>query len=199
MRFIVVAPKVSPFVKQLIDFENTFVIAVDSALKDLIKNHIHVDAAIGDFDSLENQSLLENLPVIKLDPKKDVSDTNYALEYAFGNSEDVILLGGLFGNRIDHLYGNLLLLIKYPKLTIIDESNKIKAYGEGIYTFKKDEYDYFSIFALEESIISISGAKYPLDNYHLNMSDPLGLSNEIEEELRLTVTKGFVMVIRSKK
>ena len=199
MRFIVVCPKVPQNIKQLIAFENVFVVAVDAALKDLVKNHIHVDAAIGDFDSLENPQLLENLPTIKLNPVKDVSDTFSALEYAFSNSEDVVMVGGLFGSRIDHLYANLLLFHHYPKLTIIDEGNKIQSFTEGTYTFEKDEYDYFSIFSIKESLISTKGSKYNLTDYWMKPNDPLGLSNEIEDTLTLTVKQGHVIVIRSKK
>lgn len=200
MRFIVVSPTVPKNIKTLVSLEHSFVVAVDAAVETLIKNRIHVDVAIGDFDSLVDHTLLSDLPVIKLNPIKDVSDTNYALAYAYENTKDVTLVGGLFGSRIDHLYANLMLMHKYPSLTIIDEGNLIQSFQQGTFSINKKDYDYISIFALKDSLINLKGVKYPLYDYSLMTFDPLGLSNEIlKEEMILEVLEGHVIVFQTKQ
>ena len=59
---------------------------------------------------------------------------------------------------------------------------------------------YFSVFSYTETAeISLSGTKYPLNNYCLTNKFPLGVSNEIiENEAELTLNNGQVIVIFSK-
>ena len=107
MKIAIIASKVPNNIQKLIN--NRLVIAVDSAVSELISRNIKVDIAIGDFDSLSDLSLLNDIKHIKLSTIKDLSDTHYALNYAYDLSDDVILIGGLEGKRIDHLIANLLL------------------------------------------------------------------------------------------
>ena len=197
MTVIVIAPKVPLNIKKLIDLNDCFIIAVDKAVEDLNRLKIHYDLAIGDFDSLQDEKSIKS-EQIKLNVVKDESDTFEAIAYAYQKSDTVILVGGLQGNRIDHLYANLLLFQKYPNLTIIDEHNRITSKRKGIYSYDDNGYDYISIFAINDAIITLTGTKYLLSKYQLKKDNPLGLSNELITKATIEVIEGVVLVIQSK-
>jgi len=199
MKIVVVSPKVPKAIKSIIDLNDKTVYACDNAVSELLKQDIHIDLAIGDFDSLKNASLLEGIKTIKLSRDKDESDTAYALRHAYQNTDDVTLVGGIKGSRSDHFIGNLLLLEKYPNLTIMDETNKIVRLEAGTYIINKEIFQYMSLFPLLDSVISIKGTKYELENEELFQYDTLGLSNEIlDKEATLELHKGVLLVIQSK-
>lgn len=194
----VVSPKVPKDLRKVVDIENSVIYACDSAVEELIKQGIRIDLAIGDFDSLNDKSLLKDIKVITLSKMKDDSDTAYALRHAYQHSDNVILVGGLQGKRIDHLVANLLLLEKYPELTIIDDMNKINRLEKGIYNIKRTHFKYLSIFPFEDSTITLEGTLYPLDHEKLFMYDVIGLSNEfIRDDVLLEVHEGTILLILS--
>lgn len=197
MKIAIISPSVPKDIKKIITVEDYYIIAVDGAVESLSKQGIQYQLAIGDFDSLKDESLLSG-NVVRLNPIKDDSDTAKALEMAFEKSDDVILIGGTEGARKDHFIANLMMLLKYPSLVIMDAYNYISLKTTGLYSLEKKGYDYLSVFAIENSIITLKNVKYPLSNFELNRFDPLGLSNEIIGVASLQIHQGLVMVIQSK-
>lgn len=197
MKIAIISPSVPKDIKKIITVEDYYIIAVDGAVESLSKQGIQYQLAIGDFDSLKDESLLSG-NVVRLNPIKDDSDTAKALEMAFEKSDDVILIGGTEGARKDHFIANLMMLLKYPSLVIMDAYNHISLKTAGLYSLEKKGYDYLSVFAIENSIITLKNVKYPLSNFELNRFDPLGLSNEIIGVASLQIHQGLVMVIQSK-
>ncbi len=199
MKIAVVSPKVPKDIKKLIDFESRVVYAVDSAVHELLKQGVLIDLAIGDFDSLKNKALLKDIKTIKLSKDKDDSDTAYALRHAYQKTDDVVLIGGLHSKRVDHLVANIMLLEKYPNLTIMDNNNLIKRYDAGEYTINSNDYKYLSIFPIDNAKITIKDTFYELNNYKLYRFDTLGLSNKIiKKQATLQVHEGSLLVIQSK-
>ena len=199
MKIAVVSPKVPKDIKKLIDFESRVVYAVDSAVHELLKQGVLIDLAIGDFDSLKNKALLKDIKTIKLSKDKDDSDTAYALRHAYQKTDDVVLIGGLHSKRVDHLVANIMLLEKYPNLTIMDNNNLIKRYDAGEYTINSNDYKYLSIFPIDNTKITIKDTFYELNNYKLYRFDTLGLSNKIiKKQATLQVHEGSLLVIQSK-
>ncbi len=199
MKIAIISPKVPKNIKELINIDEYKIYAVDSAVKDLINQKIKIDLAIGDFDSLKDKSVLKHLKTIKLSEMKDDSDTAYAIRHAYQQSEEVILIGGLHSKRVDHLIANIMLLEKYPNLTIIDSNNIIKRYDEGTYIIEKLNYKYISLFPITDAKINIKDTLYELSDYELYRFDTLGLSNEIiKKQAMLTVSKGTLLVIQSR-
>lgn len=197
MKIAIISPSVPKDIKKIITVEDYYIIAVDGAVESLSKQGIQYQLAIGDFDSLKDESLLSG-NVVRLNPIKDDSDTAKALEMAFEKSDDVILIGGTEGARKDHFIANLMMLLKYPSLVIMDAYNHISLKTTGLYSLEKKGYDYLSVFAIENSIITLKNVKYPLYNFELNRFNPLGLSNEILGVASLQIHQGLVMVIQSK-
>lgn len=181
-------------------FNDYYIVAVDKGAKILLDNNISFSYAIGDFDSISNEDLNKIKSISKtriLNPIKNETDTLEALEYAFSLSDDVTLLGGIQGKRIEHFLANICLFKKFPKLKIIDDNSYIELVDTSK-TYFIDEYKYISFFSLENSIISLKGFKYNLDNYSLDMFDSLCISNEIVDKACLIVEKGVILAIKSK-
>ncbi len=180
--------------------EDALVIGADKGALNAVSKGIKLDIAIGDFDSVTNDEfeLIKNnsKKIIKLNPIKDETDTKEALELVKAYDE-IIILGGIKGNRIEHFYANLLLFYKYKNLKMIDDNSLIEAHDE---SFKPNlDYKFISIFSLDDNTnITLSGFKYNIENYSLKMSDPLGISNEIIDSPYITINSGKILIIYTK-
>lgn len=179
--------------------ESDVIIAVDQAVLALYKQRIKIDLAVGDFDSLSNQGMLINLHVIRLNPIKDVTDTHQALvEAKKMNPDELILIGGIGGERIEHFIAHTLFFDEFPELKIIDDYSVITLLHEGIHDVHSKGY--VSFFAYPKAKLSLIGFKYPLSRYLLMTYDPLCISNEvIEDKGMIHVHEGRVMMIESVK
>lgn len=177
---------------------------VDKGALYLAKQGIKMKVAIGDFDSIQPNDL-EKIKqyaqeIIQLNPEKDQSDSQVAIELASQRGyTHGLILGGL-GRRFDHSYVNLQLLLQSDiSLTLQDQNNKIVALPEGKHTLKRDNYRYLSVFSQGDGIISINGVKYPLENYAMKKNNLIGLSNEIiESEAHLELKNCSFLIIQSK-
>ena len=179
---------------------NNYIIGVDHWCLDLIKNGIKMDVAIGDFDFLtsdEKKLIKDNCKeYIELSPIKDATDSLAAVRKALEVSVDILIVGGIKGKRIEHFLGNLMLVNTYG-VKMVDDDTLIYKLTTGEYTFYKDEYKYISFFTLDEAELTLEGFKYPLNKYNLFPSDPLCISNEVEEKGKM-ILKGSIIVIKSK-
>ena len=72
---------------------------------------------------------------------------------------------------LTHLYkqGIQCLLVQYPdtKITLYDRQNKITYLPKGHHHIPVTD-DYFSLFALKDTVLSLNHCQYPLDHYLLN-------------------------------
>ena len=175
------------------------IIGADRGALHAIKYGIKPNIAIGDFDSVNEEELniiKENSnKVIKLNSVKDKSDTLEAIELV-KDYDEIHILGGIKGKRIEHLFANIIALINYPNALLKDEDSLIEVIKDNNYKIKQ-EYKFISLYAIEESVISLSGFKYNLDNYLLKLSDPLCLSNEIINNPKICLKKGKLLIVYS--
>lgn len=200
----------APCNEVLIDEINNadLVIGADSGANTLYKYNIKPDILLGDFDSISktvlnyysgSQCNIEIYP-----PEKDYTDTELALVKAMELGCKEICFLGCTGSRIDHLLGNLGLL----KICL---DNDIKAYirddNNLIFIVKtscklagnKGQVISFQAYGDAVKNFSIKGAKYELNDYILTIGDPRTVSNEfMEEDIYISFSKGYVMIIYSK-
>lgn len=198
MRAIIILKNINNINKELIN--NSFIVGADRGALNAINNGITPDISIGDFDSVSNQEFeiikKHSKKIIKLNPIKDETDTFEAIELV-KNYDEIIILGGISGNRIEHFYANLLLFNKYPNLKIIDDNSLIYTISNSI--IPTNEYKFISIFSLDDNTnITLEGFKYNLLNYNLKINDPLCISNEIISNPKITINKGKILIIHSR-
>lgn len=174
-------------------------IGVDNGVFHLVNQNIKPIIAIGDMDSLENSELLSNMDIKKYSSIKDDTDTALALEYAFSKGYTHIDLYGVTKKRMDHFMAVLALLEKYQDkhIVIYDEYNKIQVLNSGKHCILKDGYKYFSLFAFDETYLTIEDAHYPLHHYLLKRNDPLCVSNQMNENHAYITTSQTILLIQS--
>ena len=113
MRAIIVSGGTPPSEKLLKSYiqEGDFIIGVDKGCNALVEYDIHIDLALGDFDSI-NKEVYEilnskNTHILTYNSEKDYSDTHLGYITAIENGADKIFLFGATGTRVDHMLGNL--------------------------------------------------------------------------------------------
>ncbi len=177
---------------------NDYIIAVDQAVMALYKQRIKIDLAVGDFDSLTNHSMLSQLNVIRLNPVKDVTDTHQALvEASKIDYDELYMIGGIGGERIEHFMVHQMFFSEFPKLIIKDEHSTLYVIESGLHEIVTS--DYVSFFAYPKGVLSLSGFKYDLTKYRLSTYDPLCISNEVNGKGLVHVHEGKIMVVISKR
>lgn len=156
-------------------------IGVDHGITHLLKQGIVPVKAIGDMDSIVDKNVLKDLDVDWYSCIKDDTDTGLAIRYVLEKGYDEIDLYGVTQKRMDHFLAVLCLLEKYQDYHIIiyDRQNKIQVLKPGIHKIEKEDYYYFSLFAFDESIVTLKECHYPLNNYLLKRYDPLCVSNQM--------------------
>jgi len=200
MRVLVIVHPVPKDIRKFFDLKpDDYIIGVDQAILALYKQRIPVHLAVGDFDSLKNQGILTQLDTVRLEPEKDDTDTHRAMVEAMKkNPEELVMIGGFGGLRIEHFIAHLTLFNEFNKLVMIDENSKIYLLTQGKYEtqFK----GYISLFSYPDSVITLEGFKYPLTHYELKLFDPLCISNEIVDIMgHINIEKGQVIVVESQK
>ncbi len=182
--------------------KDAFVIGADKGALYCYKNGIQMDVAVGDFDSLNPEERARVCSFAKktvmLNPIKDDTDTAHALSL-LKDCEKVTILGGIQGKRIEHFLAILDLLTNDTRVCLKDNNSLLNVLLPGEYVLEKGPYQFFSIFAVEDSLVSLEGFAYLLDNFLLKRLNPLGVSNQIEgERARIILKRGKLLLVRSK-
>lgn len=185
-----------------------FIICADSGANCLYKYDIKPNILLGDFDSI-NKEVFEyynnNCPnVIKYPREKDFTDTELALSEALKLCIDEVVFLGCTGTRLDHLFGNMGLILRCVengiKAYIKDDNNTIFIIDKtSVLTGEKGEMFSIQAYMNEVKDLCIDGAKYPLHNYNLKFGDPRTISNEfLDGNVKISFKKGHVIVFKSR-
>lgn len=186
------------------------IIAADRGMDFLYEHKITPDIIVGDFDSVKNEALsyfkekgMSDIHV--LNPEKDDTDSECALQIALDHGADHIIIIGATGTRIDHVLGNISLLGKAMSegkmAELLDTHNRIRMIDNELEIEKNKQYGkYVSIIPVcKNNKITLEGFKYPLKDYTFEGFNTLGISNEIIDDIaKITVNEGQYIVIESK-
>lgn len=187
------------------------IMAVDSGMELLYQLHLHPDIIVGDFDSVNPDTLEyfeenEQIDICILDPEKDETDTEFAVREAIRRGALDIAIIGATGRRIDHMLGNLAILgigiSENISLRLLDPHNRIRMFNEPFTIKKSEQYGkYVSLIPYfgEVTSVTLQGMKYPLKDYTLNGFHTLSISNEIvADEAQISFSSGYLIVIESR-
>lgn len=181
--------------------DGDLIIAADGGCAYLEKAGIKPDIIIGDFDSLG--SVPEGDAVIRLNPVKDITDMNAAVDEGIKRGYTEFHLYGACGGRIDHTLANIQLVAQLSQKRIrafIHDEMIITAVSNGSLNFNSSCKGYISVFSHTDkcSGVYIKGLKYTLENAEIYNSFPLGVSNEfIGTESEIIIKNGTAIVIYS--
>ena len=178
-----------------------FVIAADGGLDHLERRGIGADLIVGDFDSLGR--VPEGANVVRHPEEKDDTDMVYAIRKGLElGYRRFILLGGV-GGRLEHTLGNLQLLdwlaTQGAQGFLAGEKTAATCLRSGMsVTFPPSMAGYLSVFCNSGTAegVTLAGLKYPLEDYTLSGSFPLGVSNQfLGEAATVSVEEGSLLLI----
>lgn len=197
------------YIKNIIDENNyDYIICSDGGANHAYKMDIIPDYIIGDLDSIEDNILKyyksKHVQFEKFPAKKDETDTELSILLAKKlNGKKIDLIGAL-GGRIDHTIANINLLyyIKNKGIT-----PKIISEREEIYIAIDEEIIIYGNIGDTISIIPIKGdakgitlenLEYTLDNYNVEFSKPLGVSNVMKKNsCNIKINEGSILIIKN--
>lgn len=193
--------------------EADLVIAADGGIGYMGVLGVEPDIILGDFDSLSDEErravevLKGEIPerVITLPVEKDDTDTMAAIRLGLERGyRDFRIYGGTGGSRLDHTIANIqsLLFIKNHDAVgyLMDGNGMIFVIKNETVDFRENMHGMMSLFSLtgKSEGVTISGMKYPLNDYTLTNDFPIGISNSfIGQAASVTVKNGEVLCMVS--
>ncbi|MDO5148761.1 MAG: thiamine diphosphokinase [Oscillospiraceae bacterium] len=182
--------------------DDDFVIAADGGYIFNSLHNIRTNLVIGDFDSLEDGDVSEDIEVIKLNPVKDETDILSAVDEGIKKGFREFHIFGGTGGRTEHTFANIQVLnylaVKDMQGFLYSESEIMTVIRNRSITFGPKMTGYISAFAFDSecSGVTETGLKYEIDNYTMKNSFPIGVSNEFTgKESTVSVKKGSLLVI----
>lgn len=203
-----VSPRLAYYLKKA-----SLVVAADSGAEFLFAQGIRVDVLVGDFDSCDPVALKgvtgAGCRVIELPVRKDVTDTEAALDFVLREGyPSVLMAGSMGGKRVDHEIANFFLVERFARRgldVVLISPRSVLCHvsgpgymGIGERTLTGKAGDWVSLFPVTEKVrgVTIDGLEYPLHDAVLERGATLGVSNRMTgEEARVAVRDGFLMVV----
>ena len=180
-----------------------YVVFCDSGLKHLDGLQVKPGLIVGDFDSHENPHL--DVETIVLPCEKDDTDTVFAVKEAIKRGFDDFLLVGVVGARLDHTLANVSLLLYLDSLgkkgQIIDDYSEMEIVSDAPVSIP-ERYPFFSLLNITGCAkgITVTGAKYPLQDAEITCEYQYGVSNEVlaGETATVSVKEGKLLLIKNR-
>lgn len=181
----------------------SLVIAADSGIKHAKHFDKEPELWVGDFDSASANLQEQYAEVAKLPfpVDKDMTDGEIAIDAALERGASSIILVGAFGGaRSDHAFTHFSLALKLAErgVEVILTDGRQEGYP---LTSTSKEFDFrkgtmFSILPFEDlRKLTLSGAKWPLDNIDLKFGSSLTMSNEVAGKLTARVESGRAILL----
>jgi thiamine pyrophosphokinase len=187
--------------------DGDFVVAADGGALALERWKVLPHLVVGDMDSLGDAGVQRlarrGIAVAKFPPDKDESDLELAVAQAVeAGAKEIVLLGALGGERLDHETANLLLLAdpSYDGVRIEARRGALRVRalrGPGSLSFEADVGSLVTLLPVgaDAEGIRTEGLRYPLVGETLAFGKSRGLSNEITSRpASVALTRGALLV-----
>ncbi|MCL2842079.1 MAG: thiamine diphosphokinase [Oscillospiraceae bacterium] len=177
-----------------------YIIAADSGYLHAKCLMVTPDVLLGDFDSLAE--LPEGIPIYRFPAKKNLTDTELAVNFAREQGYRDFLLLGATGSRMDHTLSNILLLSALrPGETgaVVDEHNQIW-FTDSELSLSAEPGTLFSLIPLATCEgVTTTNLAYPLHNATLLVGQGVGVSNVVlKSPANVTLSAGALLVMLCK-
>ena len=140
--------------------------------------------------------------IIQLPWEKDDTDTFYAVKEALKRGFTQFMLLGVIGQRFDHSLVNISVLLylreQGAQATIVDDYSEMQLVGAEPVRISKDCAN-FSLMCVAGDVsgVTVTGAKWSLDNAQIKTSYQYGISNQVEapEGAVVCVREGVLLLV----
>ncbi len=182
------------------------ILCTDGGMDVARKYDITPHLILGDFDSLKGE-LPADTEILRFPSEKDYTDLELAVIESISRGASEIIIAGGMGGRLDHTIANIQILMNYSRscpITMRDGRNLcFMLYGPcDLFEIETVANSYLSLFSLTDFCtgLSVSGVKYPLSDYTLTNTYPLGISNEFRDhKATLSLEDGSMLIAICKK
>ncbi|KAB2838644.1 MAG: thiamine diphosphokinase [Melioribacteraceae bacterium] len=177
-------------------------VCADGGANSAFKLGITPDFIIGDLDSINPtvKKFYESKSKIIKYKRQNDTDVEKCLKVLIKKKYDEVILLGATGDRLDHSYCNLGIVLKFfneIKINILHQKSFLKCFsGKVVFNTIKDEI--ISLYGIDgKTKIKSNGLKYPLENISLPFGVKESTSNvAIGGKVELKITGGKIFVIR---
>lgn len=210
MRSIIVSGGKAPSKELLKEYikDDDYIVGVDKGCNILREIEATPNIILGDFDSIDKEVLNyykdKGVKIEKFNPEKDYTDTDLGYIKALEVNPSEIILFGATGSRIDHMLGNIGILLKglreNIKVTIVDDNNIMYAVNKSSLV-KKEKGCVISFHALSDVVknLTIKNGKYPLNNYDMTLLEPRAICNEfLDDDIYIEFDSGIILILYTK-
>jgi thiamine pyrophosphokinase len=177
-------------------------VCADGGANSAYKLGLLPDLIIGDLDSISPISLKffsNKSEIVKIKRQND-TDVEKALKYLIKNKFAEVILLGATGDRLDHTFCNLGIVLKFSKQIKISIMHKKSFLSliEGVVNLKTQKGEILSIYGFDEKTkITSEGLKYKLNNLSLPFGIKESTSNvAAKDKVNLKIKGGKVFIIR---
>ncbi len=179
-------------------------VACDGGYKGFLKMKMEPDLFVGDFDTLDKDSISHPKKMIILPVMKDDTDVLYAVKELLSKGYDTFEFYGCLGGKIEHTIANIQVLAYLVKNNakgyLFSENNQIVVHmiHNSCIRFKPLKSGFLSVFSYNglSKGVDIENFMYTLKDAELSSDVPLGISNQfISKEGRICVQDGTLLLV----
>ena len=179
------------------------VIAADSGMRHAAALGVTPELWTGDFDSVEEglRAYHADIPMEIFPPEKDQTDGEIAVEAALKRgARELVLVGAFGGERADHAYLHLAAAVRLAgegvSCVLTSGVQEGVPLVPGEVSFDYEEGTLFSVLAFSDLAgLTLSGAKWPLQDRFVPFGSSLTLSNEVRGSLGARLVSGRALVL----
>lgn len=195
------APSKTVF-KYLANAGYDYLICADGGANSAYKLGIIPDVIVGDFDSINHDVLKlfkSKSEIVKIVRQND-TDVEKCLKYCIKKKIKEVILTGATGDRLDHSFCNLGIVLKYfhkIKIKIIHQKSVLSAQS-GLVEFDTVKGETISLYGISDKTrITSSGLKFPLKKTALPFGKRESTSNSASgNKVKLNITGGNIFIVR---
>lgn len=179
-----------------------FLICADGGANNAHKLGIIPDVIVGDFDSVKPEvlDLFKSKSTIVKIVRQDDTDVEKCLKFCIRNKINEVILTGATGDRLDHSFCNLGIVLKYfhkIKIKIIHQKSVLSAHS-GTVKLNTVKGETVSLYGINDKTkITSAGLKFPLKKTALPFGKRESTSNVATgKEVNLKITGGNIFIVR---
>ena len=177
-----------------------FVIACDRGYRYCAGLGLQPDLFIGDFDSYDG-AVDPAVPVERLQPEKDDTDTGHAIRHALDQGYRTLILVCALGGRLDHMLANLQAASYAAErgvpVQLFSRGCEAYIFSGGSVRIPARAGCSLSVLSLSDRCtgVSITGVKYPVEHATITNRFPIGTSNEWRGEAHISLESGIMAAL----
>lgn len=180
--------------------EDDWIIAADKGYDTVIALGLTPDMTVGDFDSLGEVPDADHVTALPV--RKAQTDVGYAVERGFERGYTEYVIYGAVGGLLDHTFANVVIAYDIArrggKALFIGEEYSLTVLHDASFEWDARPDGRISVFSLGGMArgVTIRGLSYEVEDFSLECSDHIGVSNEfIGQAAEVSVKKGDLLVV----